>query len=212
LIAGVGVTALAKSFVEASSDAEVLTMRLQTLTGHGKEMFDILNAWAGRMPIDTKKAVEVFSTLIGYGLTPTLDMMTTLVDTGIALTGSTQGFERIALALGQMQVKGKVSGEELRQLAEAGYAAGQVLQREFGLSADEMDDVNKALQARGITTAQVIDTLVQDMKSKFGGMSASLEGTWKGLTERIAQLWFDIRRAVMDSGPFQLLEKQLKGN
>lgn len=208
-IAGFGVGMLAKSFIDAASQAEILRMRLQTLTGHGKELFDILHNWAARMPVDTAKAIDVFTMLTGYGLKPTLDMMTTLVDTGLALSGTTEGFYNIALALGQIQTHGRLLGGELRQLASAGYNAAGVLREEFGLTAKEMENLGETLTKRGISASQVINILLEDMKERFGGMSKAMESSWTGLVERIKEAWWNLRLMIAESGPFQLLKEQL---
>jgi len=208
-IAGFGVGMLAKSFIDAASQAEILRMRLQTLTGHGKELFDILHNWAARMPVDTAKAIDVFTMLTGYGLKPTLDMMTTLVDTGLALSGTTEGFYNIALALGQIQTHGRLLGGELRQLASAGYNAAEVLREEFGLTAKEMENLGETLTKRGISASQIINILLEDMKERFGGMSKAMESSWTGLVERIEEAWWNLRLMIAESGPFQLLKEQL---
>ncbi|HOP33311.1 MAG TPA: tape measure protein, partial [Candidatus Hydrothermia bacterium] len=208
-IAGFGVGMLAKSFIDAASQAEILRMRLQTLTGHGKELFDILHNWAARMPVDTAKAIDVFTMLTGYGLKPTLDMMTTLVDTGLALSGTTEGFYNIALALGQIQTHGRLLGGELRQLASAGYNAAEVLREEFNLTAKEMENLGETLTKRGISASQIINILLEDMKERFGGMSKAMESSWTGLVERIEEAWWNLRLMIAESGPFKLLKEQL---
>jgi len=207
--AAIGAGYLGYQFIEAASRAEQLRVQLDTLTGRGQETFQKLNKWAAQMPVNTEKAIDVFKRLQAMGLDPTLKTMTRLTDASMALTGSTQGLQQISRALGQISVKGKVSAEELNQLAEAGYNARETLKKQFNLAAQDFDNLAKTFRERGISTQKVVDTLLRDMEQKFGGTSRALADSWSGLMARLQHQWWNFRREVMKSGPFQAMKKSL---
>lgn len=96
----------------------------------------------------------------------------------------TEGLQSIVLALSQIQNKGRLSQEELNQLAEAGAPGVQkTIQREFGLTAKQAGNIgNQALDSR-----KAIDALTRDWTSgKMAGAAkrqiSTLGGQWSLFT------------------------------
>ncbi|MBW1982621.1 MAG: tape measure protein, partial [Deltaproteobacteria bacterium] len=132
----------ATELIRISSSFEKMEKQLDTLTkGKGPETLERLNAWAKQMPIDTERAVQAFVRMKAMGLDPNIDAMTTMVDTTSALGGSSDVFDRITLALGQIATKGKLSAEELNQLAEAGVPARQILAEGLGVATSQLEEL-----------------------------------------------------------------------
>lgn len=207
--AALGLGMITRDFINAASSAEQLRVQLESLTGRGTEMFQTLNKWAAKMPVDTEKAIEVFKRMQAYGLDPTTKKMTILTDASMALTGTTQGLQQISRALGQMAAKGKISAEEINQLAEAGYNARTVLKKQFDLTGTDFENLSKVLREKAVTTATVIKTLFEDMKKQFGGISKAMEDSWVGIMNRIKHQWWMLRLKVMETGPFQVMRLSL---
>lgn len=82
------------------------------------------------------------------------------------LGGGADKVNRIVLALGQMQAKGKVSAEELLQLTEAGIPAYEILQQKLGLTADQVANIGK----QGIRADAAIRALIDGMNERFPDM------------------------------------------
>lgn len=57
--------------------------------------------------------------------------MTTLGNTVAAVGGNSETLNNIARALGQIQTKGKLSAEEMNQLAENGVGAWDILSKQM---------------------------------------------------------------------------------
>jgi tape measure domain-containing protein len=158
------------------------------------------------MPVNTERAIRTFTMLRAMGLRPTIADMTTLVDTTSALGGGADTLEGIGRALGQIATKGKVSAEELMQLAERGVPAYEILQEKLGLSAQQVANIgNEAIDGRRAVLA-----LIEGMAERFGGQSRRMMDTWNGLMEALRSYWKEFLRAVMESGPFQIMREQLK--
>jgi tape measure domain-containing protein len=92
---------------------------------------------------------------------------------------------RVALALGQIQARGTLAGQEVRQLTEAGVAVDQVLASAFHKSTDEI----VALREKGAIPADAaIRAIVQSLESDFGGAAQRQAGTVGGLINSLQDL------------------------
>ena len=206
-LAGAGFGLIAKGFLDTAASVEKLKVSLDTITkGHGQETFDALNQWAIDMPINTQKAIETFINLKAMGLDPTLETMTTLVDTTSALGGSEETLSGIARALGQIATKGKVSAEELMQLAEQGIPAYEILAQKFHLTGKQLGNIGNA----GLDANKAITALVEGMNERFGGQASRMMSSWSGLMESLKAQVSEFERQVMESGPFQIMKDGLK--
>ena len=203
---GWGVKRLADSFIETGSSMDKLQLSLDTITkGEGAEWFKKLNEWALKMPINTTKAIQAFTSMRAMGLKPSIADMTTLVDTTSALGGGADTLLGIARALGQIKTKGRVSTEELLQLAERGVPAFEILRNKMGLTADQLGNIGRA----GLDAQTTIDALVAGMEERFGGQSEKMQTMWAGMVESLKSYWTEFKRLVMESGVMEYLENNL---
>jgi len=198
---------LASSAIQVAANFERMKISLDTITrGRGEEWFRKLNEWALKMPVNTERAIQVFTMLRAMGLKPTIEDMTTLVDTTSALGGGADTLDGIGRALGQIATKGKVSAEELMQLAERGVPAYEILAEKLGLSADQVANIGKY----AIDGEKAVRALLEGMAERFGGQSARMQSTWAGLMETLRSYWVEFQRAVMESGIFKVLRERVK--
>lgn len=102
--------------------------------------------------------------------------------------GMVEGMNRITMALGQMRSKGKASGEELLQLAEAGIPAWKYLAKAAGTS---VADMQKQVTKGAVSADFAIQAILGGMRQKFGGMmreqSKTLAGSWSTLKDTLTQ-------------------------
>ncbi len=194
-----------KSVLDAASSAEQLKLRLQMVTGEGEKTFRTLVKWASTLPISTQKAVDVFISLQAMGLKPTLDQMRLLVDTTLALGGSSDTLEGIGRALGQIAAKGKLSMEEVLQLAERGVPIFEILKQELNLTGEALAN----LGAQGISAQTAISAIFRGLEKRFGGASQEFANTWQGLIEQLNDIWYRFKLTVAESGPFQVMKKAI---
>lgn len=144
-----------------------------------------MQKFAAETPFNTANLMEAFQLLRNYGM-ETRKILPALQSIGDAAAASPRGMEftvhRIALAIGQMKSQGKLMGQELRQLAEAGVGADQILRKHFGKSIKE---IQAMVKAGTISIDDVIDALLNGMSERFGGTMEKLSRSWSGLWERI---------------------------
>jgi tape measure domain-containing protein len=199
---GYGLGGLAKSVVGVADSFEQMQMKLEQLnSGRGKQILDELNQWAKRMPVDTREAVNTFIQMQAYGLQPTIEKMTTLVD--VATVMGQEALPRVSRALGQMQAKGKVSAEEMLQLTEVGINANKYLVSAFGKTVEE-------LQKTKVPIEQVIDAIWKGLAGEYGGAAAKASNTWRGMMEALESEFVDLSKTIMDAGLFDGLKSGLR--
>lgn len=147
-----------------------------------------LKVLALEMPFTFKGAIGGVRQLLAYGIAAkeVQRVMVTLSDTAAAFGGSDDMFQRIAIAIGQMKARGFPSGEEMRQLAQAGIPAWQMLAEKIGISIPE---AMKRAESRAISADVAIEALLQGMEDRFGGLSKTMMRTLPGALSNLQDVW-----------------------
>jgi tape measure domain-containing protein len=112
----------------------------------------------------------------GFSVADTNKDLRVIADTASAFGGSTDVINRIVLALGQMQAKGKVMGQELLQLQEVGVPALQILQEQLHLTDQQVANIGRT----GIKASVAIPALIKGLQDRYGGLSAQQAKTFAG--------------------------------
>ncbi|MEW6115671.1 MAG: tape measure protein [Nitrospirota bacterium] len=196
---------LAAGTLGVASSNELYITTLTTLLGSqeaANQKFKELNDFARATPFQIDGLIKSFINMKSMGLDPTIETMRILGDTTAALGGGEEKFMGISRALGQIQTKGKVSAEELMQLAEQGVPAYEILKQKLGLTAQEVANIGNA----GLSSEKAIQALLSGMGDRFGGQMSSMQTTWKGLIEEIKSFWRDFVSLVADAGAFDKLK------
>lgn len=146
-----------------------------------KELLKWIQILAIQSPFTQEGIAEAFRTALAYGFTTEKAQRLTsaMVDFTSATGKTEQSANLIALALGQIQARGKLSAQELRQLSEQGVGVNAILDR-MGFS---LDDVTNGL----VSTDDFIEAVLQDMEV-FSGAAKSQSGTLSGLTASMSDL------------------------
>jgi len=139
---------------------------------------------------------------LGFSADQVFPMLTAIGDATSAIGGGQQTIDRVTLALVQMKSKAKVSGEEIRQLAEAGIPATQYLADGFGKTTQEIQD----MQRKGLIPAdQAIEIIIRSMEEGsanargFGGMMKKQSQTMAGLMSTVKDTFLTNSAQIMQS-------------
>jgi len=98
---------------------------------------------------------------------------------------SEEAANRVALALGQIQAKGRVAGQEVLQLVNAGIPVDQILATAFNKTTAEI----VALREKGAIPADAaIKAIVRSLESDFGGAAKRQAGSVSGLISSLEDL------------------------
>lgn len=149
-----------------------------------KRMLADLQQFAKETPFDFPELEEGSRRLLamGFNARDVIPMMTTLGDAAAALGLGTEGVNRLGLAIGQMRAKTKVSGEEMRQLTEAGVPAWEILAQAVGKPIPEV----MKLASEGKIAADVFIQAFQTFSQQnYGGMMERQSQTFSGAMSNI---------------------------
>lgn len=199
LIAAVTAGFAAKKFVidpismaDAYSGAKI---GFSTLLGEkkGQQMMDDLDEFAKKSPFDTTGVISNAQKMLAMGWNAediVGDME--IIGNAAASTGNlNQGLESIVRAMSQIKTKGKLSTEELNQLAEAGIAAKAMLAEQLGYGTGDsgIAAMTADLEKGAIGSQKAIDALLAGMKKYDGMMDSMANETASGLLSQIKDVF-----------------------
>lgn len=203
LIAGIATAWAATKLVVAPINAadaySSAKISFSTLLGatQGQQMMDSLDEFAKKTPFNTSNVIANAQKMLAMNWDPTriIEDMETLGNAAAATGKLDQGLEQIVRAMAQIKTKGKLSTEELNQLAEAGIAAKAMLAEELGFGTGDaaiaamtevLEDKNQ-----GIASDEAIEALLRGMKKYDGMMDSMANETVEGLISQLGDA-FDI--------------------
>jgi len=150
-----------------------------------KDMLGELQQFAAETPFEFPDLVRASQRMLamGFSARQILPMMTSIGDVAAASPmGMTGALDHITLALGQIQAKGRVQGDEMLQLTEAGVPAWK------WLAATLNTDVTGAM-ARVTKGTVSADTMMKAFSAgsarDFGGMMVKQSNTFAGAMSTI---------------------------
>lgn len=131
---------------------------------------------------DYQGLADASKKLLAYGIEyeNLMFIMNGLTDLG-AMSGDKDSLTRIARALGQIYTKGKLSAEEMRQLADAYVPIYEIVQSSFGLTDDQMGRVGDLK----LPAHEVINAVVDYANAEFGSVGDAAMYTITGLENRV---------------------------
>ncbi len=196
-----GVAEIGRQALESYANYERLGMSLQALVGRemvnagqagslaeamgdASERAQELQGWIERLaiksPFTQQGVADAFRTAMAYGFTTdeAQRMTQAMIDFAAGSGASEDAMGRIALALGQIKARGKLSGQEMLQLTNAGLSVTDTLAKAFGVTTEEL----VRLQQDGLIPADAaIAAIMDSMERDFGGSAERQAGTFSGL-------------------------------
>jgi len=205
-----GFAAAITSGVKLNASLEQSKVAFTTLLGSAEKADAFLREmrdFAEKTPFEFAGLQESAKKLLAFGFTAQQikPMLTAVGDAVAALGGGQEMIDRVTMALGQMQAKQKVSGDEMLQLTEAGIPAWQMLADKMGLTTAEV----MGLSEKGLIPAdQAIQALTEGMEIRFGGMMEKQSQTMLGLFSTLKDTAAGVLTTI--SGPvFEIIKGNL---
>ncbi len=183
-------------FIGSNAEMEQYTTSFEVMLGDMKKAQSLmgeLTDLAAVTPMELTDVVPIGTLLMNYGVAADelIDKMTQLGDLS---QGNAVKFQRVSLAYGQMLAKGKVTGEELRQMTEAGVPLLQALADTLGVTTAEVQDMISKSKV-GITELDAAIASMTTGTGQFAGMMEKQSQTFSGmlstLKDNIAQFGRD---------------------
>lgn len=176
------------SVADAYSSAKI---SFSTLLGEGRgqQMMDDLDVFAKATPFNTTNVIENAQKMLAMGWNPEdiiKDME--IIGNAAAATGKLdQGLESIVRAMSQIKTKGRLSTEELNQLAEAGIAAKAMLAEGLGYGTGDsgIAAMTADLEEGLIASDVAIQALLKGMQKYDGMMDSMANETVEGMMSQM---------------------------
>lgn len=184
---GLAIAGIGAASVKAAADMEQTRKAFTTLLKDAtlaKDFLAELETFAANTPFELPGLLQASKKMLAFGFTANqvIPILTAVGDSAAALGMGQDGIDRLTIAIGQMQAKGKVSAEEMLQLAEAGVPAWQMLADAMGTS---IPQAMKMAEKGTIDSATGIQAIISGMNSKFGGMMQEQSSTINGMLSNI---------------------------
>lgn len=155
----------------------------------GQQMMDDLDAFAKATPFKTNNVIANAQKMMamGWDAENIIKDMETIGNAAAATGKMDQGLESIVRALSQIKTKGKLSTEELNQLAEAGIAAKAMLAENLGYGTGDsgIAKMTEDLEKGAIASDVAIQALMAGMQKYDGMMDSMANETVEGLISQM---------------------------
>lgn len=167
----------------------------------GSRMLSELNTFAAdtQYRFDELTAAAKRMLAYGFGADKVIPVLRTIGDAVSALGGSSEMLDRVVVAMGQIMAKGKLSAEEMRQLAEAGIPAWKFVAESMGKSTREVMEMSKKGM---ISSSEALNAILKGMGENFGGMmerqSRTIYGRYTTLADNLQILMRDLGSTIVE--------------
>lgn len=148
-------------------------------------------------PFQGKALVATARTLAGFGfeLGDVVNTTEALAQATAAMGLGSDALHRMAIAFGQIQSRGKLAGDEARQLANYGIDAYGLLADKLGLSVAAVRELG---QEGKLTADIVIPALVESINTRFSGATEALFNTAAGQAEGLRSVMEGVGSALIE--------------
>ena len=203
-VLSVGIFAVGAAALKQAADFEQLGIAYDVLIGDtalAKETFQELTEYATKTPFKLKEVADAGKIMLAFK-TPAEDVGDQLRMMGDLAAASGKPLTEFAMIFGKIKAKGKVTMEEVNQLAEKGVSVQSKLAEMTGKSGAE---IAKMIAAGQVSAADIQVLLVEMTKegSQFGGLAAkqaqSLGGIFSTLQGNMDIALAGIGEAISES-------------
>ena len=191
ITAGLAAKQLVMNPINLADQYSSAKIGFSTLMGEtaGQQMMDDLDAFAKKTPFKTSGVIGAAQKMMamGWDAENIIGDLEVLGNAAAATGNLDQGLESIVRAMSQIKTKGRLSTEELNQLAEAGIAAKAMLAEQLGYgTGDEgIAKMTKDLEDGAIASNEAIAALMAGMQKYNGMMDSMANETVEGLWSQI---------------------------
>ena len=193
-IAAYGGKKLWDLLIGSNAEMEQYTTSLEVMLGSASKasaMIEKMRDFAAKTPLTLENVISGGSLLMSYGMDES-NLIDTMTKLGDLASGNAEKMDRITLAYGQMLAKGKVTGEELRQMAEAGVPLQTALAESIGVTGEEFSKMVSKGEV-GIDALNKAITELTTGNGKFAGMmekqSQTMRGTLSTMQDNISEFF-----------------------
>jgi len=183
------------SAITKAADFQQLETSFNVLIGNttlAKNFLDDLSKFAASTPFTIPGLADVSKTLISFGVVSS-EVIPIVSMLGDVAQGNEEKLKSLALAFGKIESQGKMTGEELNQMIDAGFNPLDEIAQKTGKS---MSELRSEMEKGDITTQMVRDAFTQATSEggKFFGMTQKQGLTFNGVMSTMQDAVDDLYR------------------
>ncbi len=183
VLGGVGAAVLtAKKMLDEVRELETALVDMQVIMGDdaaGAALVNNLREIARETPLTSKALIKGAQTLLGYGLSAE-GLEDTMYRIGEIAGGDTARMDSLTRAFAQVQSAGKLMGQEMLQLVNAGFPVAEIA-KAAGVS---MEDFRKEMEEGNIKASHLTEAMVNltsaggMMEGRLARQADTINGKW----------------------------------
>lgn len=175
--------------ISIRSEMESLQTSFKTLAGEqvGGELFEQIKEYELHTPMIMRDLASGAQTMLAFNI-PAQDVMQHLKAIGDISMGDSEKFKSLTLAFSQMSATGKLMGQDLLQMINAGFNPLQVISEQTGKSIGQLKE---EMEKGAISTKMVQDAFhaAASEGAQFNGMLEAQSKTLKGAISNLEGAW-----------------------
>ena len=208
------VLGMGKSFVGALSDGvkynsmiEDYAMSFQTMTGSAdkaNEMMDEIKKTAKETPFEIEGMADTVKQMMAYGIEADKSIEITKL-LGDVSQGNMEKMNSLGYAMGQISSAGKLNGQDLRQLINAGFNPLEEISQRTGESMESLKDK----MSKGEITYQMVEDSLKAITGEGGRFENAMinaSRTFSGQVDMMEEGWTNFK-GILSSGVTDILAK-----
>lgn len=217
VFAGIGVTTLSKSILDAGMAFDRYKAKLSAAYG---EQAQVSDGMAYIQDVSNRLALNLTSTANGFSMLAaaargtslqgkaTVDIFEGVATAASAMKLSADDTTGVLLALTQMISKGTVQAEELRgQLGERLPGAFQLAAKAMNMTTAQL---GKALQMGSVTADELLPKLAKLLKETYGDAAAEAAKSFQSNMNRVSNSFLSLKNKIFSSGVGDALSNVMK--
>ena len=192
----------AKEFVsnvfEARKEMENLETSFNVLLGNKEDaraLTDSIREYAVNTPMQMNELADSAKQMLGFGV-PLNEIMENLKAIGDVSMGDSEKFKSLSLAFSQMSATGKLTGQDLMQMVNAGFNPLDQMAQTTGKSIGKLKDEMEA----GAISSEMVRQAFMDATSEGGKYNGMLEAQSKTLAGAYSNLEGAISEVLNEIG------------
>lgn len=194
--------------LEYNKTIENASISFKTLLGSAdaaQKHLQLLQQFAESTPFEFPDLIKASQRMqaMGFAADAVIPSLRSIGDAVAAVGGGKAELDGVVMALGQMQTKGKVSAEEMNQLAERGIPAWDLLAKAIGRTKEETMALSEQGRLRG---GRAVEGIVAMMGERFGGQMDEMTRTLAGRESNFQDI-LNRQLGAATSGTFDELKK-----
>lgn len=189
-----------KKIIEVRGDMEKLQISFETLAGKqiGRRLYEDIKQFATTTPMMMSDLAKGAQTLLGFNIAAE-KVMPILRQIGDISMGDSQKFNSLALAFAQMSSTGKLMGQDLLQMINAGFNPLVQIAEKTGKSVGQL----KEEMSQGAISVEMVEEAFRDATAEGGKFYGMLEKQSQGMAGAISNLKGAYENMLNDIGQQQ---------